>query len=187
MIKLFLAMQVVLFLCLACQSQPSKNATNMDANAKNANSIYDFKMKSIDGKEISLETYKGKPLMIVNVASECGFTKQYKSLQEVHEKYGEKFVIIGFPANNFGGQEPGSNEEIATFCSKNFGVSFQMFEKISVKGEDQHALYQWLSNKAGQDPSWNFCKYVVSEDGKTVKFFGSAASPAEIAIETLHL
>ena len=96
MIKFFLAIQVVLFLCLACQSQPSKNATNMDSNAKNANSIYDFKMKSIDGKEISLETYKGKPLMIVNVASECGFTKQYKSLQEVHEKYGDKLSLMTF-------------------------------------------------------------------------------------------
>ena len=185
--RLFSLFTSFLALAFSCQSKPSKNQSNMDSTAKNAQSVYDFNMKSIDGKDISLSQYKGKPIMIVNVASECGYTKQYKVLQEVHAQYGDKFVILGFPANNFGGQEPGSNEEIATFCEKNFGVSFQLFEKISVKGKDQHPLYQYLSNQAGQDPSWNFCKYVIDENGKFYKFYNSSASPAEIAVEVLKL
>jgi glutathione peroxidase len=142
------------------------------------NSIYDFKVNSIDGKEIDFAQYKGKNLLIVNVASKCGFTPQYGELEKLHELHGDKVTILGFPANNFGAQEPGSNLQIAEFCQKNYGVSFQMFEKISVKGDDQHALYKWLKEKTGQEPSWNFCKYLVKADG-TVTFFPSKVSPLD--------
>lgn len=147
-----------------------------------ATSVYDFKMTSIDGQEIDFETYKGKPLLIVNVASKCGYTPQYADLQELHEKFGDKVTILGFPANNFGGQEPGSNLQIAEFCEKNYGVSFQMFEKISVKGENQHVLYKFLKEKSGIEPSWNFCKYLVKPDG-VIKFFDSSVKPADILTE----
>ncbi len=141
-------------------------------------SIYDFRINSLDGKEIDFAKYMGRTLLIVNVASECGFTPQYADLQKLHSEYGDKVVVLGFPANNFGGQEPGSHQEIATFCQKNYGVEFQMFEKISVKGEDQHPLYQWLKAKTGQEPTWNFCKYLVKPDG-TVKFFPSKVTPLD--------
>lgn len=141
-------------------------------------SIYDFKVNSLEGKQIDFAKYKGKTLLIVNVASECGFTPQYADLQKLHKEYGDRVVVLGFPANNFGGQEPGTHQEIAVFCQKNYGVEFQMFEKISVIGEDQHPLYQWLKEKTGQEPTWNFCKYLVKSDG-TVKFFPSKVKPLD--------
>lgn len=141
-------------------------------------SIYDFKVNSLEGKQIDFAKYKGKTLLIVNVASECGFTPQYADLQKLHKEYGDRVVVLGFPANNFGGQEPGTHQEIAAFCQKNYGVEFQMFEKISVIGEDQHPLYQWLKEKTGQEPTWNFCKYLVKSDG-TVKFFPSKVKPLD--------
>lgn len=141
-------------------------------------SIYDFKVNSLDGKEIDFSKYKGKTLLIVNVASECGFTPQYADLQKLHNEYGDKVVVLGFPANNFGGQEPGSHQEIAAFCQKNYGVEFQMFEKVSVRGDDQHPLYQWLKAKTGEEPTWNFCKYLVKPDG-TVKFYASKVKPLD--------
>lgn len=146
-----------------------------------ASSLYDFKIASLDGKTIDFSQYKGKTLLIVNTASECGYTPQYADLQKLHEAYGSKVVILGFPANNFGGQEPGTNTEIASFCKKNYGVTFQMFEKISVKGADQHPLYAWLKEKTGQEPSWNFCKYLVKPDG-TFKFFKSSVNPMDSQI-----
>ncbi|UXE66559.1 MAG: glutathione peroxidase [Chryseotalea sp. WA131a] len=143
--------------------------------------LYDFKLNSLEGKQIDFAQYKGKTLLIVNTASECGYTPQYADLQELHEKFGDKVTILGFPANNFGGQEPGTNAQIATFCKKNYGVTFQMFEKISVKGNDQHPLYQYLKEKTGKEPTWNFCKYLVKPDG-TVKFFASGVNPGDDAI-----
>lgn len=143
-----------------------------------ATSLYDFKMNAIDGNVIDFAQYKGKTLLIVNTASECGFTPQYADLQKLHEQYGSKVVILGFPANNFGGQEPGDNHQISSFCQKNYGVTFQMFEKISVKGKDQHPLYQFLKEKTGEEPSWNFCKYLVKPDG-TIKFFPSKVKPLD--------
>ena len=140
--------------------------------AMTSSSIYDFKLPGLDGKEIDFSQYKGKTLLIVNVASKCGNTPQYEDLQKLHEQYGSKVIILGFPANNFGAQEPGTNLEIAEFCKANYGVTFQMFEKISVKGDDQHALYKWLKEKTGQEPTWNFCKYIVKPDG-TVTFYNS--------------
>lgn len=144
-------------------------------------SIYDFKINSLEGQEIDFSKYKGKTLLIVNVASKCGFTPQYADLQTLHDEYGDKVVVLGFPANNFGAQEPGTHEEIATFCERNYGVKFQMFEKISVKGEDQHPLYRWLKEKTGEEPTWNFCKYLVKPDG-TVQFFPSKVKPTDAAI-----
>ena len=145
-------------------------------------SIYDFKMVSLTGDTIDFATYKGKKLLLVNTASECGYTPQYKDLQKLHKQYGDKVTILGFPANNFGGQEPGSDKEIAEFCQINYGVTFQMFSKISVKGDDMHPLYQWLSDsdKNGwnnESPNWNFCKYLVDEKGQLVKFYASAINP----------
>src|SRR6267154_4544090 len=153
-----------------------KTAILLLAMFMGASSLYDFKVNSLEGKTIDFSQYKGKTLLIVNVASKCGYTPQYADLQKLHEQYGSKVTILGFPANNFGSQEPGSNEEIQTFCKKNYGVTFQMFEKISVKGSDQNALYAWLKEKTGQEPTWNFCKYVVKPDG-SVKFFNSKVKP----------
>lgn len=148
-----------------------------DGDGAVPSSLYELRMKALDGKEIDLSQYRGKHLLIVNTASKCGFTPQYAELEKLHEMYGDKVVVLGFPANNFLWQEPGSNEDIATFCEKNYGVNFQMFEKISVKGKDQAPLYQWLKKKTGQSPSWNFCKYAVSPDGNTVTFFASKVTP----------
>ncbi|MBL7842164.1 MAG: glutathione peroxidase [Cyclobacteriaceae bacterium] len=146
-----------------------------------ASSVYDFKINSLDGKLIDFSQYKGKTLLIVNTASQCGYTPQYADLQKLHEQYGDKITILGFPANNFGAQEPGTNAEIGEFCQKNYGVTFQMFEKISVKGSDQHALYKFLKEKTGQEPTWNFCKYLVKPDG-TITFFPSKVNPLDSKI-----
>lgn len=148
-------------------------------------SVYDFKIPSLDGKEIDFNQFKGKKLLIVNTASKCGYTPQYEGLQKLHEQYGDKVAILGFPANNFLWQEPGSNEEIASFCQKNYGVTFQMFEKISVKGKDKHPLYKWLAAKTGESPSWNFCKYFVDEDGKAIQFFSNKVEPEDKRIVDL--
>lgn len=153
-------------------------------SSEKMNSLYEFKMPAIDGKEIDFNQYKGKNLLIVNVASKCGYTPQYADLQKLHETYGDKVVVLGFPANNFMSQEPGSNEEIASFCQKNYGVTFQMFEKISVKGKDQHPLYKWLNEQSGKEPGWNFCKYVITKDGK-VNFFASSVKPMDNQIISL--
>ena len=146
-------------------------------------SIYDFKVPGLDGKEIDLAQYKGKKMLIVNTASKCGYTPQYEELQKLYDQYKGKLVIIGFPANNFGGQEPGSNAEIGEFCKKNYGVTFPMAEKVSVTGEDIHPLFQYLTEEAKklgtQEPviKWNFTKFLVDEKGKLVKVFPSKVKP----------
>jgi glutathione peroxidase len=153
------------------------------ASAQEQKSFYDFSMKTIDGKDFSFSQLKGKKVMIVNTASMCGYTPQYAELEKLHKEHGgEKFVILGFPANNFGEQEPGSNQEIKEFCAKNYGVTFQMFEKISVKGEDMAPLYQWLTEKSRngvQDApvKWNFQKFLVDENGKWAAVVGTKTSP----------
>ena len=144
-----------------------------------AGSIYDFTLNGLDGKPISMSQYKGKYILVVNTASKCGFTPQYADLEKLHELRGDKVAILGFPANNFLWQEPGSNAEIATFCTKNYGVTFQMFEKVSVKGKDQAPLYNWLEAKTGENPSWNFCKYLVSPEGEVLGFFPSKVKPMD--------
>lgn len=145
-------------------------------------SIYDFTLNSIDGKPVALSSFKGKKMLLVNVASQCGYTPQYKDLEALHNKYKDKLVVIGFPANNFGSQEPGSNAEISSFCQKNYGVTFLMMEKISVKGSDMHPLYKWLSTKeengvCNEAPGWNFCKYLIDEKGNVMQFFKSSVNP----------
>lgn len=145
--------------------------------------FYDFKVTAIDGKEFDLSSLKGKKVMVVNTASECGYTPQYADLQKLYEVYGgARFTIIAFPANNFGQQEPGTNEEIAGFCKKNYGVTFPVMSKISVKGEDMHPLYKWLTSKdengiMDSEVKWNFQKYLIDENGKLVKVLMSKESP----------
>lgn len=143
------------------------------------NSVYDFKVKALDGQLVDFEKYRGKKLLIVNTASNCGYTYQYKDLQKLHEDFGDKVTVLGFPSNNFFWQEPGDNKDIASFCERNYGVTFQMFEKISVKGKDQHPLYQWLKAKSGESPSWNFCKYLIDKNGNVVAFFGKKVNPLD--------
>ena len=144
------------------------------AIAQNVKTLHDFTVKTIDGDEFKLSQLKGKKVLVVNTASKCGLTPQYKDLEKLYKKYGgEKFVIIGFPANNFMNQEPGTNEEIKEFCSKNYGVSFPMMEKISVKDDDVHPVYQWLTSKAKNGKldskvKWNFQKYMIDETGNLV-------------------
>ncbi len=145
-----------------------------------ANSIYDFKVNDIRGNEISLSKYKGSPLLIVNVASKCGYTYQYENLEKVYQKYKAKGLkIIGFPANNFGSQEPGSNEEIAKFCKLKYDVSFDMMSKISVKGSDKHSLYKYLTETANKkgEVGWNFEKFLIDKNGKIVDRFESSVEP----------
>ncbi|MEX2607466.1 MAG: glutathione peroxidase [Kiritimatiellia bacterium] len=145
-------------------------------------SVHAFTLNSIQGEEVDLSAYKGKVLLIVNTASKCGFTKQYADLVELQKNYAEKdFVILGFPANNFGGQEPGSNQEIAEFCSARFGVEFPMFTKVSVKGADQHPLFGYLTSAENEDFKgdirWNFEKFLVDADGVLQRRFRSKTTP----------
>lgn len=148
-----------------------------------ANSIYEFEVLDIDGNRVSLADYRGKVVMFVNTASQCGYTPQYEGLQKIYDRYKDRgFVILGFPANNFGGQEPGSNEEIKEFCTLRYKVTFPMFAKISVKGEDQHPLYAYLtSNKANPEfageITWNFNKFLANDKGEIVARFASKETP----------
>ncbi|MCC9167151.1 glutathione peroxidase [Pontibacter sp. XAAS-A31] len=182
----FLLQAAVLLALVAMASftapKADSKATTLDTmenEAAVAKGFYSFKMQSLEGKKVDFSKYKGKKVLLVNTASECGYTPQYADLQKLHETHGDKVVVLGFPANNFGGQEPGSTEEIASFCQKNYGVTFQMFDKVSVLGEDQHPLYSWLQQQAPnkEKPSWNFCKYLVDENGKVVAFFPSKVKP----------
>jgi glutathione peroxidase len=147
-----------------------------------ASSIYEFKVEGLEGGSIDLSQYKGKKIMIVNTASKCGNTPQYKELEELYEKYKDKLVIIGFPANNFGAQEPGSNEEIKEFCTKNYGVSFPMAAKVSVKGDDIAPIFKYLTDEAEklgfQDPvKWNFTKFLLDENGKLITVIHNKTKP----------
>ncbi|WP_080239172.1 glutathione peroxidase [Spirosoma rigui] len=152
---------------------------NLEAPTK---SLYDFTVKSIDGKPVALSAYKGKKIVILNTASKCGYTPQYADWEKFYKAHGDKVVVLGFPANNFMGQEPGTNEEVASFCQKNYGVTFPMFEKVDVVGSNQSPLYKWLTTKSlngwnDKAPTWNFCKYVVDEQGKLTNFFASGVKP----------
>lgn len=159
-----------------------KDAAAAPANAEAASkTLYDFTVKSIDGKPVSLSGFKGKKVVILNVASQCGYTPQYGEWERFYKEYGDKIVVLGFPTNNFA-QEQGSNTEIAAFCKKNYGVTFPMFEKIEVVGKTQAPLYKWLTDKSlngwnSKAPTWNFCKYVVDEQGKLTNFFASGVTP----------
>jgi glutathione peroxidase len=159
----------------------TSSASNMKTVKEN--SIYEFDMLDIDGNSVNLGKYKGKVVMLVNTASKCGYTPQYEGLEKIYEEYKDQgFVILGFPANNFGGQEPGSNAEIKEFCTLKYKVSFPMFAKISVLGEDQHPLYTYLTSektdpKFAGDITWNFNKFLVGPDGKILARFASKETP----------
>ncbi len=178
-IVISLMVSIFLLTTLAC----NEGGTMADASPLAEKSIYDFVMKDIDGNDVKMEQYRGKALLLVNVASECGYTPQYKGLQSVYAKYKDRgFFVLGFPANNFGAQEPGSNQEIKTFCSAKFSVTFPMFAKISVKGGDKHPFYRFLTEKTTNpgfdgDIKWNFNKFLVDKTGKVIARFDSDAEP----------
>jgi len=165
----------LLVLSTGCVAQKTKEVP--------VNNLYDIEAKTIAGETIKLGNYKGKVLLIVNTASKCGFTGQYDGLQKLYETYSERgFVILGFPSNDFLRQEPGNNDEIASFCKINYGVTFPLFEKISVKGDNQHSLYAFLTSKEtnpefGGKVSWNFNKFLISSEGKIINRFGSRTKP----------
>ena len=151
-------------------------APNPPAKPKPAGTVYDYTVKTIDGKDVKLSQYKGKKLLIVNTASKCGFTPQYKELEELSKQYGGKVTVLGFPSNSFN-QELTSNAEVAAFCEKNYGVTFPLFDTGSVKGDDAQPLFKYLASATGEAPSWNFCKYLVNEKGQPVKFYPSKVKP----------
>tara|TARA_B100000945_G_scaffold320668_1_gene331506 strand:+ start:4634 stop:5146 length:513 start_codon:yes stop_codon:yes gene_type:complete len=156
-------------------------------STQSISSFYNISAIDINGNEIKMEKFKNKKILIVNVASKCGYTPQYIGLQKIHEEYGKDLVVLGFPSNDFFWQEPGTNEEIKMFCKRNYGVTFQIFEKVHVKGSKQHPLYKWLSNKElngwnNQSPSWNFYKYLIDEKGNLIKYFKSDIDPSDSLI-----
>ncbi len=150
-------------------------------------SIYDFQAQSIDGKPVPLSQYRGQPMLIVNTASACGFTPQFGGLEQLHQTYGDRgLVVLGFPCNQFGSQDPGSNGEIATFCQLNYGVSFQMMGKIDVNGAEAHPLYRWLTAEApgllgSKAIKWNFTKFLVGRDGRVIKRYAPQDAPEKLA------
>lgn len=149
--------------------------------------IYDFTVESLDGKEINFADFKGKKILIVNTASECGFTPQYADLEKVYEQYKDKLVVVGFPANNFGGQEPGTNTEIGAFCQKNYGVTFPLAAKVSVKGDDMAPIFKYLTEQELNGVKnttilWNFTKFLLDENGKLIDTFVSTTKPTDEAI-----
>ena len=166
-------MKTILILCAVALVQV--------ALAETKSSLYDVPLKNIDGKDTSLGAYKGKVLLVVNVASQCGFTPQYKALEAIHRKYNDKgFTVLGFPCNDFGAQEPGSAEEIKKFCSEKYDVTFPLFSKLHVKGAEQHPLYAALTGKDSPFPGdikWNFGKFLIGKDGKIIKRFDSQTKP----------
>jgi glutathione peroxidase len=174
----------------SCHNQAQKKTNNESSSSQTMSkqTIYQFQVEDLEGNTFDFSTLKGKKILVVNTASECGLTPQYEQLQAIYEKYKDKnFVIIGFPANNFGSQEPGTNQQIATFCQKNFGVSFPMMSKISVKGNDMHAVYQFLTQKAkngleDSEVQWNFQKYLINEKGELEKVISPRTLPTDAEI-----
>ena len=184
-ISLFIAILIL----SSCQNQAQNNIKAMESQTPvQTQAIYQFKVTDLYGKEFDFSTLKGKKLLIVNTASECGLTPQYKDLEAIYRKYKDKnFVIVGFPANNFGSQEPGSNEQIAKFCQMNYGVTFPMMSKISVKGKDIHEVYQFLTQKdknglQDSQVEWNFQKYLINEEGELIKVLSPSILPTDTEI-----
>lgn len=178
-------------LFFSCQNQAQKKQTTTPTTTTTPmakETIYQFKVEDLSGDSFDFSTLKGKKILVVNTASECGLTPQYEQLQAIYEKYKDKnFVIVGFPANNFGAQEPGSNQQIATFCQKNYGVTFPMMAKISVKGSDMHPVYQFLTQKAkngleDSEVQWNFQKYLINEKGELAKVISPRTLPTDAEI-----
>jgi glutathione peroxidase len=181
-------MKMISTLLSACIFAPllqfcGNKAASAPVSLENVKTMFDYSATDIDGNEVSLSAYKGKKVMIVNVASKCGYTSQYKDLQRLWETYGpDNFVILGFPSNQFMGQEPGSDSDIKAFCSANYGVTFPMFSKIEVKGKGRHPLYQWLTDKSlngveNSEVAWNFNKYLIDEEGRYVRHLKSGVAP----------
>ncbi len=170
--------------CARTQERPVSLPASADTKEKTA-TFYSFKLKTLDGKDFDFATLKGKKVLIVNTASKCGYTPQYAGLEKLYNAYkGKNVEILGFPANNFMSQEPGGSSEIKEFCTKNYGVTFTMLEKVDVKGEKKSPLYKWLSTKSengwnDEEPSWNFCKYLINEKGELVAFFPSKVEPMD--------
>lgn len=160
-----------------------KAATKVASEVATTRSFHHFSIPSLDeSNKLNMANYKGKKILVVNVASRCGYTRQYEGLQKLHEQYGDKVQVIGFPCNQFMGQEPGDKEEIALFCKKNYGVTFPVTTKINVKGKDQHPIYQWLTNQTENQlgdftVSWNFNKFLIDESGQLITHFGSGVEP----------
>jgi len=193
--KKYLVLGLLVAACSSPGSEPvalatSELSTPTNTIAMETTSFYDLKAKTIDGQDFDFATLKGKRVMIVNVASRCGYTPQYQGLQELHETYGgDDFVLLGFPSNDFGGQEPGSELEIKSFCSANYGVTFQMMSKVETDGDSGHPVYQWLCSKErnGVDDanvSWNFNKFLIDENGNWVKHLSSRVRPMSEEITT---
>jgi glutathione peroxidase len=175
------------FLFWNCQGQ-NQNKTITTANTMEKQTIYQFKVEDLSGKTFDFSSLKGKKILVVNTASKCGLTPQYKDLEKIYREYKDKgFVIVGFPANNFGHQEPGTNAEIESFCEMNYGVTFPMMSKISVKGSDMHPIYQFLTQKAkngvqDSDVEWNFQKYLINENGELEKVISPQVLPTDDTI-----
>ncbi|WP_339879636.1 glutathione peroxidase [uncultured Algoriphagus sp.] len=181
---IFLGCLLLLVSAYSISRTHDSKANPISSNSEKTKSFYEFSMKDLDGKEVDFNSFKGKKIMVVNVASKCGYTPQYEALQKLYSENSDKLVILGFPANNFGGQEPGTSEEIKSFCSENYGVTFPMFEKVSVKGFDKHPIYRWLTDAAmngwnNEEPSWNFCKYMIDEKGELIKYFPFKVDPLD--------
>jgi glutathione peroxidase len=185
---LFIASCAIMLFSCQNQAQTKKTKLNKNNIAMDKETIYQFKVEDLSGKIFDFASLKGKKVMIVNTASKCGLTPQYKDLEAIYKEYKDKgFVIVGFPANNFASQEPGTNEEIATFCQLNYGVTFPMMEKVSVKGDDMCAVYQFLTQKSKnglQDSQveWNFQKYLINENGELEKVISPKTLPTDASI-----
>lgn len=188
--NIFLMLLSFMAFLQSCTNQKSE-ISKAKTNELMGKTIYDFKVEGLDGKEINFADFKGKKILIVNTASECGFTPQYADLEKVSEEYKDKLVVVGFPANNFGGQEPGTNTEIGAFCQKNFGVTFPMAAKVSVKGDDMAPIFKYLTEKElngvkNTSILWNFTKFLVDENGKLIDTYVSTTKPTSESI-TKHL
>ncbi|QOW09358.1 glutathione peroxidase [Kaistella flava (ex Peng et al. 2021)] len=185
--KLFLVLLSAGVFLQSCKNQ--KNDVSQTKTIENTmgTTIYDYKVESLDGKEINFADFKGKKILIVNTASECGFTPQYADLEKLSKEYPDNLVVVGFPANNFGGQEPGSNQEIGAFCEKNFGVTFPLAAKVSVKGADTAPIFKYLTEKdlngvKNTTILWNFTKFLVDENGHLIDSFISTTKPTSDSI-----
>jgi glutathione peroxidase len=189
--KHFKMMKLMMILSFIASFIPGCRYSNSNGNKTKAPiSFYNLSFVSLTGETVKMSSFKGKKIIIVNVASRCGFTPQYGEFEKVQQKYKDKIQIIGFPCNQFGMQEPGSANEIKEFCSSNYGVTFPISEKVKVKGNNKSPVYEWLTNKNlngwnSTAPSWNFCKYIISEEGDLMAFFSSKVLPNDKEIETL--
>ena len=179
-----ISLSILTISCVFIESEEKELLNNQNDNKEmsKTESIYNIKVNKLDGTSLDLKEFKGRKMLFVNVASKCGYTPQYAELQELYDQYSEKLEIFGVPCNQFGGQEPGSDEEIAQFCKKNYGVTFTMLEKVDVKGSSQHPLYSWLTTKEKNGVMdatvrWNFHKFLVDEEGALINMYNSRTNP----------